>query len=163
MPRRSCSASCGTPSTRRACSSCNPRSSATSIPRYGIGSFSRCCCGGRGPSSLCSAAPFLCSAAAVATGPAGAGAERSAVAHLERRQEGGLRDLDLAELAHALASFLLFLEKLALARDVAAVALGENVLAIGLDRLARDDPAADRRLDGDLEELARDEILQALA
>src|SRR4029077_11767220 len=39
----------------------------------------------------------------------------------------------------------------------------EDVLAIGLDRLARDDAAADRRLDGDLEELARNELLQPLA
>jgi hypothetical protein len=42
---------------------------------------------------------------------------------------------------HALLAFLLLLEQLALARDVAAVALGEHVLAQRLDRLARDDAA----------------------
>ena len=36
---------------------------------------------------------------------------------------------------------LLLLEQLALARDVPAVALGGDVLAHGLDRLARDHPA----------------------
>src|SRR5258707_1488989 len=85
------------------------------------------------------------------------------VAHLERREEGRLRDLDLAELAHALAPLLLLVEELALARDIAAVALGEDVLAEGLHRLAGDDAAADRGLDCDLEELARNEALQALA
>jgi hypothetical protein len=38
-----------------------------------------------------------------------------------------------------------------LAGDVAAVALGEHVLADGPDVLSCDDPRADRRLDGDLE------------
>ena len=46
-------------------------------------------------------------------------------AHLQRRQERLLRDLDLADLPHALLALLLLLEELALAGDVAAVALGE--------------------------------------
>src|SRR3546814_7151514 len=46
---------------------------------------------------------------------------------------------------------------------VAAVAFGQHVLAQGRDGLARDDAAADRRLDGDLEHLPRDEILEPLA
>src|SRR5262249_32712011 len=45
------------------------------------------------------------------------------------REEGGLRDLDAPDLLHALLAFLLFLEKLLLARDVAAVALRGHVLA----------------------------------
>src|SRR5260221_14468414 len=85
------------------------------------------------------------------------------MAQLEPRKEAGLRYLDLAELAHAFAPFLLLLEQFALSRDVAAIAFGKDVLAERLDRLARDDAAADRRLDGDLEELPRDEVLQALA
>src|SRR3972149_3807415 len=54
-----------------------------------------------------------------------------------QRQEGGLRDLDVAVLAHPLLAFLLLVEKLALARHVAAVALGGDVLAQRRDRLAR--------------------------
>ena len=39
-------------------------------------------------------------------------------------------------------------------RDVAAVALGDDVLAHGVDGLAGDDLGADRGLDGDFEHLA---------
>src|SRR3984893_14328914 len=88
---------------------------------------------------------------------------RSAVAHLEGGDEGGLRDLDLAELAHPLFALLLLVEELPLAGHVAAAAFGEHVLAQGLAGLARDDTAADRRLDRDGEELARDQVLQSLA
>src|SRR3989337_1787314 len=66
-------------------------------------------------------------------------------------QERLLRDLDVAEALHALLAFLLLLQQLALARDVAAVALGEHVLAHGAHRLARDDAAADRGLDRHVE------------
>src|SRR5437773_8202430 len=76
---------------------------------------------------------------------------------LQDRQERLLRHLDLADLLHALLALLLLLEQLALPRDVAAVALGGDVLAHGLDGLARDDPAPDGRLDGDLVELSRDD------
>src|SRR5260370_25208440 len=83
--------------------------------------------------------------------------------HLEGGDKGRLRDLDVADLAHALLALLLLLEELLLAADVAAVALGQHVLAQRADGLARDHPAADRRLDGDLEKLARGQVLQALA
>ena len=43
--------------------------------------------------------------------------------------------------------FFCFSSSLRLRRDVAAVALREHVLALRLDRLARDHPRADRRLD----------------
>ena len=51
------------------------------------------------------------------------------LAQIEDRQEGFLRDLHRAHHLHALLAGLLFLQQLALAADVAAVALGENVLA----------------------------------
>src|SRR4030095_4328860 len=43
------------------------------------------------------------------------------------RHEGVLRDLDVPDLLHALLALLLALEQLALAGDVAAVALGRDV------------------------------------
>jgi hypothetical protein len=49
--------------------------------------------------------------------------------HLQRGNKSFLRDVDLAELPHLLLAFLLLLQKLALARDVAAVALRGDVLA----------------------------------
>src|SRR6185503_15809883 len=81
---------------------------------------------------------------------------------LEHRQERLLRHLDPADLFHSLLAFLLLFEQLALAGDVAAVALGGHVLAHGLDRLAGDDPAADRGLYRDLVELAGDHRAQLL-
>src|SRR3712207_6754947 len=83
--------------------------------------------------------------------------------HLQRLDERLLRDLDLAELAHALLALLLLLEELALAGDVAAVALRGHVLAQRPDGLAGDDLAADRGLDRDLEQVLRDELAQLLA
>src|SRR5438477_986680 len=73
-------------------------------------------------------------------------------------QECLLRNVHLPHALHALLAFLLLLEQLALARDVAAVALGDHVLPQGLDGLAGDDPAADGGLDRHLEHLARDEL-----
>src|SRR5204862_7592556 len=84
--------------------------------------------------------------------PVGVGADR------EHAQERLLRHLDPADLLHPLLAFLLLLEQLALARDVAAVALGDHVLAHGLDRLARDDLRADRGLDRDPDLLPRDPL-----
>src|SRR5262245_52210143 len=83
--------------------------------------------------------------------------------HLQRGDEGLLRDLHLAELAHALLAALLLLGQLALSRDVAAVALGEHVLPERADGLAGNDASADRRLDGDLEEVGGNQLLQLLA
>src|SRR6267143_2868158 len=82
--------------------------------------------------------------------------------NLEHRQEGFLRDLDRAHLFHALLSFLLFLQELALAGDVAPVALGGHVLAQRPDGLARDDLGTDRRLDHYFEQLPRNELAQFL-
>src|SRR5207244_8582013 len=83
--------------------------------------------------------------------------------HLQHRQERLLRDLHRSDRLHPLLAFLLLLEKLALARDVAAVALGEHVLAHRLLRLARDHPAADGRLDGHLVHLLGDLLFQLFA
>src|SRR5215210_2658059 len=79
--------------------------------------------------------------------------DRELVAEFEDGQEGLLRDLDAADLLHPL---------LALARDVAAVALGRHVLAEGLDGLAGDDVRADGRLDRHVVLLARDLLAQLL-
>src|SRR3954469_11847152 len=58
------------------------------------------------------------------------------VPQLQHRQERLLGPLDAADLLHPLLALLLLLEQLALTRDVAAVALGDHVLAHWLDRLA---------------------------
>jgi hypothetical protein len=58
--------------------------------------------------------------------------------HLQRGNERLLRDVDLAELAHALLALLLLLQQLALARDVAAVAFRGDVLPEGTHGLARE-------------------------
>src|SRR3954469_13398886 len=83
-------------------------------------------------------------------------------AYIEYRQERVLGHLDAPDLLHALLALLLALEQLALARDVAAVALGGDVLAVGLHRLARDHVRADRRLDRYVVLLARDALAQLL-
>src|SRR5215210_8356578 len=82
------------------------------------------------------------------------------VLEAQRGDERLLRDLDAADLLHAPLARLLLLEQFALAGHVAAVALGDDVLAAGLDRLAGDDAPVDRGLDRDVEELARDELAQ---
>src|SRR3954452_1781024 len=79
--------------------------------------------------------------------------------YFEDGEEGFLRDLHVANLFHPLLTFLLTLQQLALSGEVAAVAFGRDVLSQRLDRCPRDDPGADRRLDGDLELLLRDELL----
>ena len=79
---------------------------------------------------------------------------------LEDGHEGFLGDFHAAQLTHAFFALLLLFEQLLLAGDVAAVAFGKNILAHGLYRFARDDLAADSRLNGDLEKLSRDVILE---
>src|SRR5690242_2522251 len=86
----------------------------------------------------------------------------SVVVELERRHERLLGDLDAADVLHPLLALLLLLEQLALSGDVAAVALGQHVLALGLDRLAADDATADGRLDRHVEHLPRDELAELL-
>src|SRR5262245_57877771 len=87
----------------------------------------------------------------------------SVLVHLQSGDEGLLGDVDLTELAHALLAALLLLEQLALPGDVAAIALGEHVLAERADRLARDDAPPEGGLDRDLEEVRGDQLLELLA
>src|SRR5438046_483721 len=76
--------------------------------------------------------------------------------NVEHGEERLLRHLDRADLLHPFLSRLLLLEQLALAADVAAVALREDVLPPRLHRLPRDHSRPDRSLDRDVEHLARD-------
>src|SRR3989475_3345477 len=66
--------------------------------------------------------------------------------NLQDRQERLLWDLDRSHLLHALLSFFLLLEQLALARHVAPIALGGDVLAQRADRLAGDQDRKSTRL-----------------
>src|SRR5215471_13975466 len=68
-----------------------------------------------------------------------------------------LGNLDAPDGFHALLARLLFLEELLLSSHIAAVALGEHVLAQRLDCLAGDDLPADGGLDRHVEHLARNE------
>src|SRR4051794_19679764 len=58
----------------------------------------------------------------------------------QRGDEGLLRDVDPPDGLHPLLALLLLLQQLALAGDVAAVALGEHILAHRPDVLPGDDP-----------------------
>src|ERR1043165_8475853 len=82
--------------------------------------------------------------------------------HLQRRNESLLRDVDLAVLAHLLLAFLLLLQKLSLARHVAAVALRRHVPAQRAHGFARADLAADRGLGRPLEHVRRDQLFELL-
>ena len=55
----------------------------------------------------------------------------SSSAAAEHREERVLRNLDVADLFHTRLALLLLLEELALTGDVAAIALGRDVLAQG--------------------------------
>src|SRR3984957_17841293 len=81
------------------------------------------------------------------------------LADLQNGQESLLRNFDLPHLLHALLPGLLLLEELALAGDVAAVALGQHVFAHRLDAGPRNDMGTDRRLHGNVEHLPRDQLL----
>src|SRR5712691_589105 len=94
--------------------------------------------------------------------PVGLRNPRSRLVRLQDRQERFLRDLHLADLLHALLALGLLGPELALAGDVAAVALGGDVLLHRRDRFAGDDSAADRGLDGDLEQVPVDLAAQLL-
>ena len=82
---------------------------------------------------------------------------------LEDGHEGFGRNRDGAKGTHPLLAFLLLFQQLLLTGDVAAVALGENVLAQRLDGLPGDDLAADGGLNGDFKLGAGDVLLQLFA
>src|SRR5437660_623361 len=88
--------------------------------------------------------------------------ERRSFPLVEHRHEGFLWDFHGADGLHALLALLLLVEELALAGDVAAVALGGDVLSEGLDGLAGDDLAADGGLHRNFELVAGD-LLAELA
>ena len=75
-------------------------------------------------------------------GAASRDGQRHALVHPEHRQERLLRDLDGTHALHPLLALFLLLEQLALAGDVATVALGQHVLAHGADGFACDDIAS---------------------
>ena len=81
--------------------------------------------------------------------------------HLEHSEEGFLRAVHLADAFHTAFAFFLLFEEFAFARDVAAVALGENVFAYGSYGFAGDDTAADRGLNGNFKHLPRDQFAEA--
>ena len=83
--------------------------------------------------------------------------------HLEHRQEGRLRHLDVTNLAHTLLTLLLLLQELAFTRNITTVALRSHILTHSLHRLTGDDLRTDGCLDGNIELLARDEFLELLA
>src|SRR5215217_1012226 len=89
--------------------------------------------------------------------PKAAGARRS---DAQCSEEGFLGYLYAADLLHAAFAFFLLFEELAFAGDVAAVAFGRYVLAVGADGLAGDDAFAHRGLYGDLELLTGDQFLE---
>src|SRR5580658_6059763 len=80
------------------------------------------------------------------------------LSHSQHRQEGLLRNIDLPNAFHAFLAFFLFFQEFALAGDIAAVALGNDVLADGAYGLARDHFGADGRLDGNFEHLPRNQF-----
>src|SRR5690606_5136059 len=73
---------------------------------------------------------------------------------LQDGQEGFLRDLDAADLLHALLAGLLFFEQFFLAGVVAAITFGMFVLAQRLDVFEHNDLVGDSRLVGYVEHLA---------
>ena len=76
------------------------------------------------------------------------------------RQESFLGDFNIPDHLHALLAALLLFQQLLLAGDIAAIALGQHVLAHGFDIGARDHPPGGISLDGHDEQLARDELFE---
>src|SRR5262249_28460307 len=81
---------------------------------------------------------------------------------LQHRQERLLRHLHAPDLLLGFLAAFLFPNRLALRVDLPALAFGDDILAVRLARFARDDARADRRLDRDVELLARDPLAQLL-
>src|ERR1035437_7399725 len=80
---------------------------------------------------------------------------------LEHAEEGFLGNLHAANALHALLAFLLFFEEFAFAADVAAVELGDDVLAQRRNGFARHDFVADGGLQRYLEHLSGNLLAQA--
>src|SRR5574343_363837 len=78
----------------------------------------------------------------------------SSVIDTQDSQEGLLRNLDATHLLHALLASLLLLQKLLLAGNVAAVTLGQHILAHRLDVFASNDVRANSSLNRHVVHLA---------
>src|SRR5579872_3149263 len=78
--------------------------------------------------------------------------------HLEHCQKSLLRNLYPPDALHSFLAFFLLFKQLSLARDVAAITLGEDVLSQRLHRLACDHAAPDRRLNRNFEHLSRNQL-----
>ena len=78
-------------------------------------------------------------------------------------EERLLRHLHVSNLFHTLLSALLLLQQFALTADVTTIALGRHVLTYLLHCLTGDDLRPDGSLDGDVELLTGNELLQFLA
>src|ERR1700737_3251668 len=87
---------------------------------------------------------------------------RTPLIKLQHRHERFLRDLNGPDSLHPSLSFLLFLEQLALAGDVASVTLCQDVLSHRRHGFASDHLTADGGLDRHFVELAGDDRLQLL-
>ena len=74
-----------------------------------------------------------------------------------------MRNVDIADLAHALFAFFLLLQQLLFTRRITTIALGRDVLAKRRNGFARDDFAADGCLNGNFEHLAWDQRFQLFA
>ena len=74
-----------------------------------------------------------------------------------------MRLLVITYLTHTLLSLLLFLQKLSLSSHVTAVALGSHILTHLADSFPGNDFRSDRSLDGDIELLTRDQVLELQA
>lgn len=68
--------------------------------------------------------------------------------------------LDTADGLHALLALFLLFQQFFLPGDVAAVAFGDDILSVGLDRLSGYDLLSYGRLDRDLELVHRDYLLE---
>ena len=71
-----------------------------------------------------------------------------------------MRYFHTAQLAHTLFAFFLLFQQFLLAGDVAAVALGKNILTQRLNGFAGNDLGAHCRLNGDLKHLSGDMFLK---
>ena len=78
--------------------------------------------------------------------------------HPQRGDKRFLRDAHIAIFPHPCLAFFLLFQQFLLTADVAAIAFGGHVLAHCGDGFAGDDFAADGRLHGDFEQMARDQV-----
>ena len=78
----------------------------------------------------------------------------------QNSHERVLWDFNIPNHLQAFLTLLLFFEQFFLTCDVAAITLCKHILTCRLDVRARDDSSAGRSLDGDIEQLTRDQLLE---